>query len=84
MNKINWVWFIDRIKEPSTWVGIIAILSAIGLEFAPEQQDVMVAFFVKVGQTVGSGVGLINILWKRDTQTQKGLPVMGIIKKKVV
>ena len=33
-------WIIDRLKEKSTWAGLLGLLSAFGVyQFAPEQKE---------------------------------------------
>ena len=36
-------YVIDRLKEPSTWRGIILILTAAGVPIAPEMQTVIIS-----------------------------------------
>jgi hypothetical protein len=47
-------YILDRAKEPSTWRGLILLLTAIGVPVAPEMANAIV--------TIGLGVaGLVGI-----------------------
>lgn len=35
-------YLIERIKEPSTWRGIILLLTAFGCNISPEQQEAII------------------------------------------
>jgi len=41
------------LKEPSTWVGIIALLGIAGVQIAPEYKDYIVQFGVALGALLG-------------------------------
>jgi len=41
------------LKEPSTWVGIIALLGTAGVHIAPEYKDYIVQFGVALGALLG-------------------------------
>lgn len=48
-------YFFDRIREPSTWRGIILLLTAIGVPVAPQLAEAIV--------TAGLGMsGLIGVM----------------------
>lgn len=50
-------WFIDRLTEPSTWRGLVGLLTSAGIVLSPEL----------AGQIIAAGLavmGLINILRK--------------------
>ena len=49
-------YFLARLKEPSTWRGIIAVLTAFGVTFSPEQ----VEFIISIGL---AGIGLVGALF---------------------
>jgi len=36
-------FFLRRLKEPSTWRGIIALLTAFGLTLSPDQKEAIIA-----------------------------------------
>lgn len=36
-------WLVKRMWEPSTWRGIVAILTAFGLILSPEQKEAIIA-----------------------------------------
>jgi hypothetical protein len=42
----------DRLKEPSTWRGIILILAAVGVKLSPELADAIIA----------SGISLAGVI----------------------
>lgn len=50
-------WLMDRLKEPSTYVGLTTVLTAAGVALAPELQEAIVTTGVSIG-------GLIAILLK--------------------
>ena len=41
------------LKEPSTWVGIIALLGTAGVHIAPEYKDYIIQFGVALGALLG-------------------------------
>lgn len=45
-------WFADRLKERSTWQGIVAVLSAVGVAFSPDQKEAIIT----------AGVALIGVI----------------------
>lgn len=64
--KIKYV--LDRLREPSTWQGLAAILAVLGVQFSPESQDVVVEMFKDIGSLFGSVTAVILVFWKKDTQ----------------
>lgn len=52
-------WVLDRLAEPSTWRGIVAVLTAAGITLDPNQSAKIVA----VGLSM---IGTINILRKEN------------------
>lgn len=36
-------WLLDRLKERSTWLGVTAIVTSLGLILSPEQVNAIVA-----------------------------------------
>lgn len=46
----------DRVQERSTWTGLAAILTTVGLTISPEQSDAIVSAGVAIG-------GLVLTLW---------------------
>lgn len=50
-------WIIDRLKENSTWRGLVALLTAFGVTLSPEQTNAIVAAGLAV-------IGLINVFRK--------------------
>ena len=49
-------YFLNRLKEPSTWRGIIAILTAFGITFSLEQTEAIIAMGL-------AGIGLVGALF---------------------
>lgn len=47
-------YFLDRLKEESTWRGLIALATALGVKLRPEWQDAIVSAGL-------AGIGLINV-----------------------
>ena len=41
-------WLLDRLKERSTWVGIIGIITAAGVNISPEQTELIVTAGVAI------------------------------------
>lgn len=52
------------LKEPSTWVGIVAILSMAGVQVAPEYKDYIVQFGVALG-------ALLSVIFKWEPAPSK-------------
>jgi hypothetical protein len=51
------IYLLDRLKEPSTWRGLIGLLTGFGIVIKPELADAIIA--------VGVGlIGLINVIRK--------------------
>jgi hypothetical protein len=46
-------FFKDRSTEPSTWRGIVLIITALGVQLTPEQADAVVAIGLAVAGSVG-------------------------------
>ena len=59
--KTTWLviegWVLDRLGEPSTWRGIVAVLTAAGMTLDPEQAAKIIAAGLSV-------IGAINIFRK--------------------
>lgn len=46
-------WILERMKEPSTWVGVISMLSmVISYEFTPEMQSLVTTAGVTISSIV--------------------------------
>jgi len=45
-------YLLERLKEPSTWRGLTALLTAVGVALSPEQ----------VNAIVGAGLALMGVL----------------------
>lgn len=47
-------YLVERMKEPSTWRGIILLLTAIGVPIAPELQSVIISAGLGVAGLIGA------------------------------
>jgi hypothetical protein len=45
-------YLLERLKEPSTWRGLTALLTAVGVTLSPEQANAL----------VGAGLALMGVL----------------------
>jgi hypothetical protein len=45
-------YLLERLKEPSTWRGLTALLTAVGVTLSPEQTNAL----------VGAGLALMGVL----------------------
>lgn len=45
-------YLLDRLKERSTWVGLTAVLTAVGVALTPEQTEAVIALGLAVGGAV--------------------------------
>ena len=54
-------YIMERLKEASTWRGIVALITAFGVALSPEQVEAIVAF----------GLALIGVIgvFTRDSKT---------------
>lgn len=57
-------YIIDRLNEPSTWRGIIGLLSALGVVLSPEQADKIIAAGIAL-------MGLVNVFRKEKKEEPK-------------
>ena len=46
-------WFIARLKEPSTWRGIVWILTVLGLSLRPDQTEAIIAVGMALAGLLG-------------------------------
>lgn len=51
------MWLVNRMKEGSTWRGVVMLLTAAGLTLSPDQAAAIIA----AGMSVS---GLIGVFWK--------------------
>ena len=47
-------YLIDRLKERSTWLGLIAIATALGVGLTPEHQEAIATLGVAIGGLVAA------------------------------
>lgn len=52
-------YLLERLKEPSTWRGLFAVLTAVGLKLHPEMQEAILTTGLAL-------IGLINVLRKES------------------
>ena len=63
MNK-SFQYLLDRLKERSTWIGIIAVISASGIEMSVAKTETILA--------LGTGLaGLISMLTKDNNNDKR-------------
>lgn len=59
--KINWRYVLDRAKEPSSWRGLVWILTALGAHIDPDQA-------LAIG-TVGAAIaGAIGVFFPESSK----------------
>lgn len=56
-------WLMDRLSEPSTWRGIIAIAASAGVTVSPEHA-------VTIASVAACVVGAINVVRKETVKNQ--------------
>jgi hypothetical protein len=49
-------WIAARLKERSTWMGLIGLLSTVGISISPEYSETIVT----VGVALGSGIAILS------------------------
>lgn len=49
-------YILDRAKEPSTWRGLVLILTALGVPLAPPMADAIVAVGLAVAGMIGAAL----------------------------
>ena len=52
-------YLLERLKEPSTWRGLFALLTAIGLKLHPEMQEAILTTGLAL-------IGMINVIRKES------------------
>lgn len=50
-------YIVDRLRERSTWIGLFALLTGMGINVAPDMQDIIIGMGLAAS-------GLIGILTK--------------------
>ena len=66
-------YLLERLKEPSTWRGLFAVLTAVGLKLHPEMQEAILTTGLAL-------IGMINVLRKESNDTKpaaNSAPVAG-------
>jgi len=64
------MYVLQRLKEPSTWNGLAALLIVAGINFSPEAQQAMGDVFGTVIDLIGVTYAAINVFWKKDSQSK--------------
>jgi hypothetical protein len=49
-------YFVERAKEPSTWRGIILLLTAVGVPIAPAMAEAIIS----VGLALAGAIGVVS------------------------
>jgi hypothetical protein len=52
-------YILDRLKEPSTWRGILAMVTAVGVKLHPELQEAIISAGLAL-------IGMVNIFRKES------------------
>ena len=47
-------YILERLKEPSTWRGIVMLLTAAGIPIAPQFQDVIISAGLALAGLIGA------------------------------
>lgn len=55
-------YILERLKEPSTWRGLFALLTAVGLKLHPEMQEAILTTGLAL-------IGMINVVRKESNDT---------------
>jgi hypothetical protein len=66
-------YILERIKEPSTWRGVFALLTAVGIKLHPEMQEAILTTGLAL-------IGLINVIRRESNDTKpttNPAPVVG-------
>jgi len=56
-------YILARLKEPSTWRGLFALLTAVGLKLHPEMQEAILTTGLAL-------IGMINVVRKESNDTK--------------
>ena len=55
-------WIMERLREPSTWKGIILLASMLGMSISPEMKEAIIA----------AGTSLIGAIWVFQKEAKGG------------
>lgn len=55
-------YLLDRLKEPSTWRGLIMVATGVGASWSPQSQEAIVYIGVSLAGVVGA---LLPDSWKK-------------------
>ena len=67
-------WLIERLKEPTTWRGIIWLATALGVSLRPEVWEQIAA----VGMALA---GLVGVITRENTAIRVELPPIELVAK---
>lgn len=48
-------YFLQRLREPSTWRGIVMIVTATGVAISPEQEEAIISLGLALSGIIGVG-----------------------------
>lgn len=46
-------YLLERLKEPTTWRGLVLVLTSVGVTLSPEQSNAIVAFGIALAGAIG-------------------------------
>jgi hypothetical protein len=56
-------YILERLKEPSTWRGLFAVLTALGIKLHPEMQEAILTTGLAL-------IGMVNVFRKESHDTK--------------
>lgn len=56
-------YILERLKEPSTWRGLFAVLTALGIKLHPEMQEAILTTGLAL-------IGMVNVFRKESNDTK--------------
>ncbi len=51
-----WAYLVARLQEPTTWRGLVLMLTAFGTQLAPEKQEAIIAVGLLIAGVIGAAV----------------------------
>ena len=68
-------YILARLKEPSTWRGLFALLTAVGLKLHPEMQEAILTTGLAL-------IGMINVVRKESNDTKPTANLASVVGNK--
>lgn len=65
-------YLLERLKEPSTWRGLLALLTAVGVKLHPEMQEAILATGLAL-------IGMINVFRKESNDTKPAANTASVV-----